>query len=506
MFYRSNFFTARKEGQRFYFIHSSGERVQSDELGKTIWEYLPAEEAEIIENVSKELKVESDLVRDFLEVMKLAGLVVSSPLENWNEVEPGRKLMNVSLKDEKRSKEEKENLVEGEVQVSDANVRHRLQRMVSAIVITYNSEEHIRACLGSLENQNYEPLEILVVDNASRDQTKEIIEKEFPAIRLIALNKNIYFPGAVNRGINAANGSYLLILNDDVVLGENCITRLVRRMEEEKWSAAACPMMKFYHLRGFINGIGNHIRDRGWGSDNFIGLVDCGQFHDLKEVPSACFGAVMLRKEAIGEIGLLDENYKSYYEDVDWSFRAWLKGWKIIAVPEAVVYHKFGSHWKESPEKFKLVTRNRLRLIFKMFSGKTLLHFFKNYIKEDLNNFISFLRRRKWNYLVSLLDAYVLLLLALFEIYWERRNLFRSFNIKTMVELYRSESPGRIATKKGEGEDNRTVFNVENILEKNPDFYSGLNEENIPVLDMSILRHYYQPCLKRIKNHLNSLY
>jgi len=474
-------------------------KVQSDRAGWAIWECLPAEEMEIIEKVSEGLEIESDLVRDFFEVMKLAGLVVFSPQENLHRVEPGRKLRNVSLKDERSEKDEKESRFEIRAPLLKSSVDRVIQKMVSAIVITYDSEEHIRECLRSLENQNYEPLEILVIDNASRDQTKKIVKQEFPAIRLIALDKNIYFPGAVNRGIKAARGDYILILNDDVVLVEDCVAKLVRGMEEESRSAAACPMMKFYHLRGFINGIGNHIRDHGWGSDNFIGLVDCGQFRELREIPSACFGAVMLRREAIEEIGLLDESYKSYYEDVDWSFRAWLRGWKIIAVPEAVVYHKFGSHWKESPEKFKLVTRNRLRLILKMFSGKTLLHFLKNYVKEDLNNFVSFLRRRRWAYVVSLLVAYLSLLASLIEIYGKRRCLFSRYKKEKNTKIHRTKSQGQIGERKNQKQDNRVVLKVENIFQRNPDFYSGLNEENVPVLDLSILRQYYQPCLKKIR-------
>jgi len=498
MFYQSNLFTAREEDKKFYFIHLSGEKIQSDRVGQAIWESLPAEEMEIIEKVSSGLEIEPHLVRDFLEVMKLAGLVVFSSQEKLNKLEPGRKLINFVLKEEISGKEEKDSRSEIQDSLSESNVNHDFQRMVSAIVITYNSEEHIRECLRSLENQNYKPLEVLIVDNASRDQTKKIIKQDFPAIKLIALDKNIYFPGAVNRGIKAARGDYILILNDDVVLVEDCVTRLVRRMEEESCAAAACPMMKFYHLRGFINGIGNHIRDHGWGSDNFIGLVDCGQFRELREVPSACFGAVMLRREAIEEVGLLDESYKSYYEDVDWSFRAWLRGWKIIAVPEAVVYHKFGSHWKESPEKFKLVTRNRLRLILKMFSGKTFLHFLKNYTQEDLNNFISFLRRRKWTYAGSLLAAYLSLLASLFEIYGKRRSLLRSYNKAKNTEHYRISSQGQTREKENEKEDNWVVLKMEDIFQRNPDFYSGLNEENMPVLDLAILRQYYQPCLKKI--------
>ena len=141
-------------------------------------------------------------------------------------------------------------------------------------------------------------------------------------------------------------------------------------------------MMKFRRLPGFINGLGNHIRRRGWGSDNFIGVVDVGQFAGLNEVPSACFGAALLDRAAVDEVGLLDERYTAFYEDVDWSFRAWMKGWRIVPEAGATVYHEFGASYP-SRQKLCFVVRNRLRLVLKLFRGRWLLSFVKSYVIED---------------------------------------------------------------------------------------------------------------------------
>ena len=107
----------------------------------------------------------------------------------------------------------------------------------------------------------------------------------------------------------------------------------------------------------------------GWGTDFYIGHVDLGQFGRVDELPSACFGAVFVRRSAFEAIGPLDSGYGSFYEDVDWSFRCWYGGMKIVAAPDAIVYHKFGGSYLNRP-KLKFVVRNRQRLVLKLFQGQ----------------------------------------------------------------------------------------------------------------------------------------
>ncbi len=126
---------------------------------------------------------------------------------------------------------------------------------------------------------------------------------EFPEVRLHALTKNLFYPGGVNYGIAATAGAYILVLNDDVELTPGFTAEMVRVMEASPRAAAVVPMMKLYYLRGFINGIGNHVRTKGWGSDNFVGYVDIGQLDDVIEVPSACVSAALLRRAAIEAAG-----------------------------------------------------------------------------------------------------------------------------------------------------------------------------------------------------------
>ena len=338
------------------------------------------------------------------------------------------------------------------------------QDLISAIVVTYNGELHIRECLESLRSQTYKNLEILVVDNASTDQTAKIIEEDYPQVKLLGLKKNRHFARAVNSGIGKAAGRYFFILNQDVAVEKDCLAGLYQAVHSAEKIGAAVPMMKFSHLRGFVNGIGNHVRDTGWGSDNFIGLVDVGQFMDLKEVPSACFGAVLLNRKAVDDIGKLDGGYGSFYEDVDWSFRSWLRGWKIVPAPEAVVYHKFGGSYLQD-KKLRFIVKNRIRLVLKIFQGRIMLGFLRRYFKEDLRRLLSFMKQRQYGGLAATIQSYVSVLLSLPVILGQRI---------------------RIMSRKRKG------YREEDILAKNPAFFSGLNDSGQPIVDSSMIFGYYR--------------
>ena len=441
-FFPSEDFEFRSESGKLFFVHRKSEaRVSTDKLGRAIWENLPGLKEEVIQKSMEKADAKEDLVQDFLYVMQRAGLVKSSSAA-------------------------KEKILPAErAAKKDAD-------LVSTIIVTYNSEEHIKDCVESVLSQTYKNLEVIVVDNASKDRTVKIVQTHYPRVRVFPLRKNLYFPGGVNYGIERAGGEYLLVLNDDLELDDNCVSRLVEKMISEKQAGAVVPMMKFYHLRGFVNGIGNQIRDQGWGSDNFIGCVDVGQFHGLNEVPSACFAAVLLRRKAVDDVGLLDRKYQSYYEDSDWSFRCWLRGWRIVPETEAVVYHKFGAHWKTSPHKLKLVARNRLRFVIKIFSKRRMLHFLKNYLREDLKNLLSLPRKKEFSLAFAYPGAYFSLALSLPDILLKRRKILR-----TKVPYLREDD----------------------VLRKNPDFWNCLNENNVPVLNTQLIREYYRQEIEKLK-------
>jgi len=427
-------FFLNSEGQKHFFINKTGHKISTDVLGKVIWKSLPGNISEIEDRVSEEINVPNRLLQEFLYVSLHAGLIRSSKEKKGSTVESNYQ----------------------EIEQSD---------LVSVIICTRNGEEHISGCLQSLINQTYKNMEIIVVDNGSQDRTLDIIKDNFPEVIIHALGKNIFYPGGVNYGIKKAKGKYFLILNDDVELKNDSLLLLYKKIKSEARVGAVVPMLKFYHLRGILNGIGNQIRNYGWGTDNFVGCVDIGQFSDIHEVPSLCLSAVLLNKEAVNQVGLFDSKYKAYYEDVDWAYRCWLHGWKILAEPQSVVYHKFNAYWRTMERKLKLAARNRLRLVLKIFRGRIMLGYVKRYLIEDLKNIYSFARNKNAAMIMTYIKAYFSLFCSLFDVFLKRRKLMKA----------------KLSHKQ-----------EASVIMKNPIWFSCQDENNVPKLDSEVIFGYYR--------------
>jgi GT2 family glycosyltransferase len=337
--------------------------------------------------------------------------------------------------------------------------------LISVVVVTHNGEKFIGSCLDSICQQTWPHIDIIVVDNASSDRTKEIIKKNFPHVRLYSFKRNQHFAKAVNLGMKKARGGAILVLNQDVKLEKDCLVQLVSRCQKEDMTSvgAVVPLIKFFDLRGFVNGLGNHIRPFSWGSDNFIGAVDVGQFRQVELVPSACFAAVLILRKALERVGYLDGAYGSFYEDIDWSFRCWLAGFKIVTCSQAIVYHHFGSSYEEG-KKLYFVCRNRLRLVLKLFSTRMGLIFLKQYLLEDARALLAFSLKREWKRILVYFKAYLSLALSLPEIMWARQK-FRKKRVKGRSEV--------------------------DILALNPERWSFLNSSHEPVLNLNLIVDYY---------------
>ena len=427
----------KKNDKSLYFVSDLGKRVLTDKVGKEIWNALPASGERICEKVREKYWVSLRLVYEFLSVLSYARIIRSDPPLS-HQPNPEKK---------------------------EASPQTTNKDLVSVILVTHNGQDYIKACLNSIFRQTYEKIEVICVDNHSADKTVSLIEENFPQVRIKALKKNHHYARGINKGLKQAQGSYFFILNQDTELDKDCVRNLVKKAASVPKAGAVVPMMKFAKLRTFINGIGNQVSDRSWGTDNYIYCVDFNQFQDLKEVPSACFGAVLLRREAVEKVGKADPGYGSFYEDVDWSFRCWYQGWKVVPEPEAVVFHEFGGSYKQGKKLFFAV-RNRLRLVLKLFQRRVMLGFLRKYIKEDIRSGLSFLKKGQLWKIVLYMTAYISLALYLPEI---------------MVKRWKALG------KKIKGMRERKV------LIKNPSFYCCLNPERMmPEINTAVIRRYYR--------------
>jgi len=266
--------------------------------------------------------------------------------------------------------------------------------LVSVIIVSYNSQPWLAECLSSLAAQSYPAVEIILVDNHSSDNTAAWTRTNHPDIRLIQLDQTVSLSQAINTGIQAAQGDYFLLLNADVRLDPDALSILVQTARSEQDVAAVAAKLILSWTPGFLNGIGNLVGAFGFGADIGLGHLDLGQFDQLTHLPSACFAAALLSRQAWEDIGPLDPGFPLYYEDSEWCYRARLLGYSILAAPKAIVYHAFGSRTSTSqdssisPNRLQRVVYGRLRFAGKLLGNRYRPIFMRRYLLEDTLRFI----------------------------------------------------------------------------------------------------------------------
>ena len=227
---------------------------------------------------------------------------------------------------------------------------------LSIIVVNYNNEDVLLPLLGSIyQNTKLKALEIIVVDNASKDNSVDMIKLNFQEIKIIANPHNLGFSSAVNQGIRSSSGEFVLILNPDVIVKQNAIDTMLRFIEShQKAGAVGC---KILNPDGSIQTSGKSFPDpmvmlfvtlnlHRIFPDNpvtkkyYHPLEDYDRPHQVEHLMGSC---LMVKRSVIDEIGLMDENFFLYCEDVDWCFRIHKAGHEIWYIPDAEVVHAKGA-------------------------------------------------------------------------------------------------------------------------------------------------------------------
>jgi len=236
---------------------------------------------------------------------------------------------------------------------------------LTVIIPNYNGQHFLEGCLESLKKQNH-PLDVIIVDNASQDDSVPYIQQNYPEFTLIENKKNLGFAAAVNQGIKRSSTEYIFLLNNDVELEADCIKHLLKCMQEDETIFAVSSRMIQFHDHEKMDDAGDEYTILGWTRRVGYGKHP-SQYDKKREVFSACAGAALYRKSILDEIGYFDENFFVYMEDVDISYRARIQGYKCIYCPQAVVYHvgsgTSGSQYNEF--KIVLAARNNIYVPYK---------------------------------------------------------------------------------------------------------------------------------------------
>jgi GT2 family glycosyltransferase len=249
--------------------------------------------------------------------------------------------------------------------------------LVSVLVVNWNGAGLLPSCLASVHAQDYRPVEIIVVDNGSIDESAEIAARD-PAVRLIRNPENLGFAVANNIGIEATAGEFVMLMNYDVRLRPDYIRILVARLQQDEGLGSASGKLLRAEPPDLIDSTGHVMYRNVWPTNRGEDELDSPAFDAAGEVFGVCAAAGLYRRAMLDDIRvngeILDGTFFAYLEDVDLDWRAQARGWRSWYEPTAVAVHaRSGSGAWGSARLQRHILKNRILLIVKNDGGVGLL-------------------------------------------------------------------------------------------------------------------------------------
>jgi GT2 family glycosyltransferase/SAM-dependent methyltransferase len=253
---------------------------------------------------------------------------------------------------------------------TESAVLSRETPLVSVLIVTYNSQGHIRGCLDSVFNQSYPRFHVVVVDNNSQDGTAEIVREFYPEVQLVELEENTGYCKANNRGLAYCKGELIHVLNPDTVLNADAMSRMVYHGSLSPWIAIVGTGID---TRGSMHRYSDAFLDGGTVAHRPEHLQKAFRF---AAVP--CGASFLIRRSVIDDVGgLFDERFTANWEDHDLGLRCWLRGYFCMHLSEVHVYHDGGGSFGfAEPTRDVQVIRNSLLTYFKVFGRWSFLRAF----------------------------------------------------------------------------------------------------------------------------------
>jgi len=260
--------------------------------------------------------------------------------------------------------------------------------LVTIIIVNYSEKDLLSDCIESVEKTSYDNFEIIVVDNNSKDNSVEFLNKEYPNIKVLELDRNNGFAIPNNLAAQTAKGKYLVFLNNDTVVKPNWLIELVSVLEKENEIKIAQSLL--LKPDGLVDSSGDFIDHLGRAYSK----------HDIpkenRHILSPRAACMIISKEFFLDLGGFDESYFATFEDVELGWKCWLFGYKVILVPNSIVIHKGGKTIKKLNEEISFhgvknsislrIThfdlQDSIRTLFSMF----FILFFKKIFKISLVN------------------------------------------------------------------------------------------------------------------------
>ncbi len=249
-------------------------------------------------------------------------------------------------------------------------------KKVATIIVNYNGQKYLPDLLGSIfSNPPIKVLdEVIVVDNASADGSVGWLKENYPPVKILEQTKNYGFAKGNNLGISwamAAGCDYVFLLNSDTLVAAGCLDKLVEAMQADAKIAVIQPKILLWPVTDLVNSLGNVINYLGFGY-TYGHKTSAKLYHSTLHEINYCSGAAcLIRVEVLNKVGLFNEEFFMYHEDLDLGWRFALMGYKNTIEPSAIVYHKY--EFSRSIQKYYFMERNRWLVILQNYSLVTLL-------------------------------------------------------------------------------------------------------------------------------------
>jgi len=323
--------------------------------------------------------------------------------------------------------------------------------LVSIVTLNYNGLDFLPQLFDSLRQITYPNVEIIMVDNYSDDASVAFVEKNYPEVRVVRNPENYMYAKGNNVGIRHAQGKYVCLLNNDVEVEPDFIEPIVAAMENNPVIAAAQPKIRGLQKRDYLEyagACGGYIDWLGYpflrGRIFFTTEKDEGQYDDPAPVFWASGACLFLRREALDDVGYLDEDFVIHMEEIDLCWRLQLAGWEVVVIPQSVIYHYVGGTLDQAnPRKTYWNFRNNIFLMAKNLSKRNLAKRLPLRIFLDSLAFLSEFVKGHWKNAFAVVRAYYWIFSHSFII---TRNRFRTQRLRRRSdsEVLRKMYPGSI--------------------------------------------------------------
>ena len=292
---------------------------------------------------------------------------------------------------------------------------------ISIIIPNLNGLKHLEYCIPSIYSQKREidgkgnrlEYDLIVVDNGSIDDSVKFLEKNYPEVTIIKFGKNTGFAPAVNAGIKYSMqhfpGNIILLLNNDIELKDDFLAQAVKTFHQYPDCGIAAVKMMNFTERNKFDDTGNFITKKGGTSyPRGNGVIDTGQFDRSEYIFGACAGAAFYKEDVFSTIGIFDEKFFAYLEDIDVAFRAQLAGIKCVYQPKAVCYHqRGGSTISTFKFQMRLNERNIVWVRFKNYPLFLYIMYQPFFFAARMRRFYLILRHNGFECLVSAIEGYM---------------------------------------------------------------------------------------------------